>query len=84
MNAPLCDMQVPKRIYSLDELRLNKIEAEKFLSPTDNTLSSVRTILQVCVYLVFLVQSIKIASPVSLNMSLNSELLLVREEGFSR
>ena len=77
-------MQVPKRIYSLDELRLNKIEAEKFLSPTDNTLSSVRTILQVCVYLVFLVQSIKIASPVSLNMSLNSELLLVREEGFSR
>ncbi|CAL8469356.1 g8897 [Coccomyxa elongata] len=38
--------QVPKRIYSLEELRLNKIEAEKLLSPTDDTLGTVRTILQ--------------------------------------
>ncbi|EIE21662.1 hypothetical protein COCSUDRAFT_33740 [Coccomyxa subellipsoidea C-169] len=38
--------QIPKRIYSLEELRLNKIEAEKFLSPKDDTLGTVRTILQ--------------------------------------
>ena len=40
-------LQIPKRIYSLEELRLNKIEAEKFLSPKDDTLSTVRTIVQV-------------------------------------
>jgi len=40
----LSDNQVPKRIYSLEELRLNKIEAEKLLSPTDDTLGTVRTI----------------------------------------
>ena len=40
--------QVPKRAYSLEEMRLNNIEAERLLSPTDNTLSSVRTRLQVC------------------------------------
>ncbi len=40
-------VQVPKRIYTLEELRLNKIEAEKFLSPADETLNTVRTILQV-------------------------------------
>jgi hypothetical protein len=39
--------QVPKRAYSLEELRLNNIEAERLLSPRDNTLSSVRTRLQV-------------------------------------
>ena len=39
--------QVPKRIYSLEELRLNKIEAERFLSPADETLNTVRTVLQV-------------------------------------
>ncbi|CAK0784300.1 hypothetical protein CVIRNUC_007504 [Coccomyxa viridis] len=38
--------QVPKRIYTLEELRLNKIEAEKFLSPADETLNTVRTVLQ--------------------------------------
>jgi hypothetical protein len=27
-------LQVPKRIYSIDELRLNKVEPEKLLSPT--------------------------------------------------
>ncbi len=40
-------LQVPKRIYSLEELLLNKIEAEKFLSPADETLNTVRTVLQV-------------------------------------
>ena len=39
--------QVPKRAYSLEDLRLNKIEPAKFLSPTDTTLSTVRTALQV-------------------------------------
>jgi hypothetical protein len=27
-------LQVPKRIYTIDELRLNKVEPEKLLSPT--------------------------------------------------
>lgn len=40
--------QVPKRQYTLEELRLNSIEAERLLSPTDNTLSTVRTALQAC------------------------------------
>ena len=40
-------LQIPKRIYSLEELRLNKIEAEKFLSPKDDTLGTVRTLVQV-------------------------------------
>jgi len=39
--------QVPKRAYTLEELRLNKIEPEKFLSPEDKTLNQIRTILQV-------------------------------------
>lgn len=39
--------QVPKRTYTLEDLRLNKIEPAKFLSPTDTTLSTVRTALQV-------------------------------------
>ena len=43
----LACQQVPKRIYTLEELRLNKIEAEKFLSPADETLNTVRTVLQV-------------------------------------
>lgn len=47
----LYGLQVPKRIYSLEELRLNKIEAERFLSPADETLNTVRTVLQVGVAL---------------------------------
>lgn len=38
--------QVPKRIYTLDELRLNKLETEKLLSPRDNSLNAVRTLTQ--------------------------------------
>lgn len=38
--------QVPKRIYTLEELRLNKIQPEQFLAPADNTLSGVRNLLQ--------------------------------------
>lgn len=38
--------QVPKRTYTLDELRLNKIEPAKYLSPEDNTLNGVRNIMQ--------------------------------------
>lgn len=37
---------VPKRAYTLEELRLNKIEPTAFLSPVDTTLSGVRTTLQ--------------------------------------
>ncbi len=37
---------MPKRSYTLEELRLNKIQAEQLLSPTDETLSGVRTGLQ--------------------------------------
>lgn len=38
--------QIPKRLYSLEELRLNNLKPEEFLSPDDTTLNSVRTILQ--------------------------------------
>lgn len=38
--------QIPKRSYTLEELRLNKIESEQLLSPTDDTLSGVRSKLQ--------------------------------------
>ena len=38
--------QVPKRSYTLEELRLNKIETKNFLSPSDLTLNRIRTILQ--------------------------------------
>jgi hypothetical protein len=31
-------LQVPKRIYTIDELRLNKVEPEKLLSPTGGLL----------------------------------------------
>lgn len=40
-------MQVPKRIYTLEELRLNDVKPEEFLSPEDSTLNNVRTVLQV-------------------------------------
>ncbi len=39
-------LQVPKRTYSLAELRLNKIQPEQFLAPSDSTLSGVRNLLQ--------------------------------------
>jgi hypothetical protein len=38
--------QVPKRSYTLEELRLNKIEPKNFLSPEDSTLNGIRNILQ--------------------------------------
>lgn len=38
--------QVPKRAYTLEELRLNKIDTSKFLAPTDKSLNQVRTTLQ--------------------------------------
>ena len=43
----LTQLQTPKRIYTLDELRLNKIEPEKLLSPQDTTIDSVRRVVQV-------------------------------------
>ncbi|KAG7968605.1 hypothetical protein I3843_08G163200 [Carya illinoinensis] len=39
-------MQVPQRLYSLDELRLNGIEASSLLSPVDATLGSIERNLQ--------------------------------------
>jgi hypothetical protein len=38
--------QVPKRSYTLEELKLNKIETKNFLSPEDTTLNGIRNILQ--------------------------------------
>lgn len=38
---------MPKRAYSLQELRLNKISPEQFLAPKDTTLSGVRNVVQV-------------------------------------
>ncbi len=46
-HASLPQAQVPKRAYTLEELRLNKIQPERFLAPKDNTLSGVRNVLQV-------------------------------------
>lgn len=46
-KLPAAVLQVPKRAYTLEELRLNKIEPIKFLAPEDKTLNRVRTILQV-------------------------------------
>lgn len=39
-------LQTPKRTYTLAELRLNKIQPEEFLAPTDSTLSGVRNVVQ--------------------------------------
>lgn len=39
--------QVPKRAYSLAELKINKIDTEKFLAPSDETLNGVRNVAQV-------------------------------------
>ncbi len=44
---PNVAMQIPKRLYTLEELRLNNLRPEEFLSPEDSTLNTVRTILQV-------------------------------------
>ncbi|KAF8056002.1 hypothetical protein HT031_006523 [Scenedesmus sp. PABB004] len=38
--------QVPKRIYTIEELRLNRIEPAKLLSPTDESLNAVRNAAQ--------------------------------------
>ena len=46
MGTPSTPLQIPKRSYTLEELRLNKIESEQLLSPTDDTLSGVRSSLQ--------------------------------------
>ncbi|GFH29259.1 uncharacterized protein HaLaN_27893 [Haematococcus lacustris] len=35
--------QLPKRIYSLEELRLNQIDAAKLLSPKDKSLDLIRS-----------------------------------------
>ena len=39
-------LQIPKAIYSIQELRLNKIEPEKLLSPEDKSLNAVRNVTQ--------------------------------------
>ncbi|XP_059293740.1 uncharacterized protein LOC132046918 isoform X1 [Lycium ferocissimum] len=43
--------QVPQRLYSLDELRLNGIEAASLLSPIDTTLGAIERNLQVAAIL---------------------------------
>ncbi|XP_048235960.1 uncharacterized protein LOC8288484 [Ricinus communis] len=40
--------QVPQRLYTLDELKLNGIEAASLLSPVDATLGSIERNLQLC------------------------------------
>lgn len=39
-------LQVPQRLYTLDELKLNGIEASSILSPVDATLGSIERNLQ--------------------------------------
>ena len=43
--------QVPQRSYTLDELRLHKIDTSRFLSPKDSTLSGIRQGLQLAAFL---------------------------------
>lgn len=44
-------MQVPQRLYSLDELRLNGIETVSLLSPVDATLGAIERNLQIAAIL---------------------------------
>lgn len=44
-------MQVPQRLYNLDELKLNGIEAASLLSPVDTTLGSIERNLQIAAVL---------------------------------
>ena len=44
-------MQVPQRLYSLDELKLNGIETSALLSPVDATLGSIERNLQLAALL---------------------------------
>ena len=43
--------QVPQRSYTLDDLRLHKIDTSRFLSPKDSTLSGIRQGLQLAALL---------------------------------
>lgn len=38
---------MPKRVYSFEELKLNKIDTSKFLSPVDTTLSKIKRFAQI-------------------------------------
>lgn len=40
-------LQVPQRLYTLDELKLNGIETVSLLSPVDSTLGSIERTLQI-------------------------------------
>ena len=44
-------MQVPQRLYTLDELKLNGIETASLLSPMDATLGSIERNLQLAAVL---------------------------------
>jgi hypothetical protein len=44
-------MQVPQRLYTLDELRLNEIEVSSLLSPVDTTLGLIERNLQLATVL---------------------------------
>ena len=59
-------VQIPKRLYTLEELRLNNLKPEEFLSPEDSTLNTVRTILQVRCILIALACCIPLLRSVQL------------------
>ena len=42
--------QIPKRDYSLADLRLNKIETEKLLTPQNNTVNNTKSAMQVSIW----------------------------------
>ena len=50
-NEHAITVQVPQRLYSLDELKLNGIEATSLLSPVDTTLGSIERNLQIAAIL---------------------------------
>lgn len=43
------EVQVPKRQYTLQDLRLHNIEPQNLLSPEDKTLKTIRNVLQVSI-----------------------------------
>lgn len=42
----MCIVQVPQRLYTLDELKLNGIDTLALLSPVDETIGSIQRTLQ--------------------------------------
>ncbi|GMH33016.1 hypothetical protein BSKO_00850 [Bryopsis sp. KO-2023] len=67
--------QVPKRDYSLAELKLNNVDTTKLLAPEENTITSTRTALQVA--LTAGIVSLVVAGGVNVNEALGFVVVLL-------